>query len=105
LITACDLHQGQKRKCSEAPDFVHTLDACQIATHDQLLVLLADKLSNLQSIQDDLFLHGDTLWDHFNADRTDIAWYYLALETVFRARLSDTRMVRLYGRLMKEVFN
>jgi (p)ppGpp synthase/HD superfamily hydrolase len=81
----------------------HTLDACETATRDQLLILLADKLSNLQSIHDDLILHGESLWDHFNADREEIAWYYLELKKVFQDRLPDTRMTQLYEKLMEEV--
>lgn len=57
----------------------HTIDACQSATHDQLLIVLADKLSNLQSIHDDLIVHGEKLWDHFNANRKEIFWYYSQL--------------------------
>lgn len=82
----------------------HTLDACQTATRDQLLILLADKLSILQSMHDDLVIYGDTLWGHFNADKNDIAWYYLELEKVFEEKLPDVRMLRLYNELIANIF-
>jgi len=82
----------------------HTVDICQTATKDQLLVLLADKLSNLQSIHEDLFLQGAGVWDCFNADREDIAWCYQEMRAIFRSRLGNTRMFQLYERLVDEVF-
>ena len=82
----------------------HTLNACQTATHDQLLILLADKLSNLQSLNDALVLHGDSIWDHFNADKDDIIWYYLEMQKILRDEMRDTRMLPLYEGLVNVVF-
>lgn len=82
----------------------HTLETSQTATCDQLLILQADKLSNLQSIQENLFLYGETLWNQFNASRTDTSWYYQELGKVFRERIKNTKMNQLYERLLEEVF-
>lgn len=82
----------------------HTLQACQAATKDQLLILLADKLSNLQSIKDDLITIGDQIWSYFNAQKADICWYYHELGNVFRQRFGSTRLFKLYDKLMTEVF-
>lgn len=82
----------------------HTVNICRTATEDQLLVLLADKLSNLQSIHEDLFLQGERIWGCFNANREDIAWCHQEMRAVFRLRLGDTRMFQLYERLMDDVF-
>ena len=57
------------------------------------LVSGADKLHNARAILADLRLHGDSLWDRFNASRDDILWYYLAvceaLEKAGRIPLTD----------------
>lgn len=82
----------------------HTITACRTAGREQLLVVLADKVSNLQSLHDDFIHHGDELWDHFHADRGDIAWYYHELGGIFRQRLAGARMIGIYQRLMDLVF-
>lgn len=40
-------------------------------------VILADKLHNLTSIEVDL-AEGRPIWDQFNADRSQVLWYYRA---------------------------
>jgi len=82
----------------------HTIMAARVASTDQLLVLLADKLSNLQSLEVDLATQGDEVWDHFNAPRLDIAWYYTTLRDIFGDKLAATRIFRRYDVLVDEVF-
>jgi (p)ppGpp synthase/HD superfamily hydrolase len=82
----------------------HTLDACRTATDDQMLVLLADKLSNLQSLKDDLLILGDDIWSYFNAPKADISWYYHELGIIFGQRLGNTRLFKLYENVLMDVF-
>jgi (p)ppGpp synthase/HD superfamily hydrolase len=82
----------------------HTITACAHASRDQLLVLLADKLSNLASLREELHLYGETIWTAFNASQEDIAWYYRALRATLAEKLQDTRLFRLYARLADTVF-
>jgi len=83
---------------------MHTIEACATASRDQLLVLLADKLSNLASLQEELSLRGDTIWSSFNAPKEDIAWYHLTLRAALADKLQDTRLFRLHTRLIDNVF-
>lgn len=69
-----------------------------------LRVSLADKSHNLRSVAVDLGLHGEELWDRFNAGRDDQAWYNRALLDVFRRRLPDSRNLPEYARLVDDVF-
>ena len=82
----------------------HTLDACQNATDDQLLILLADKLSNLQSIKDDMVILGDNIWSYFNASKADICWYYHELGKIFGQRIGNSRLFKLYDKVLTDVF-
>jgi (p)ppGpp synthase/HD superfamily hydrolase len=82
----------------------HTIEACVTASRDHLLVLVADKLSNLASLQEELYLRGDAVWTSFNASKEDIAWYHRTLRSALADRLQDTRLFRLYTRLVDEVF-
>jgi len=83
---------------------MHTIEACATASCDQLLVLIADKLSNLASLQEELSLRGDAIWTSFNASKEDIAWYHRALRLAVAEKLQDTRLLGLYTRLVDEVF-
>jgi len=83
---------------------MHTIEACATASRDQLLVLVADKLSNLASLQEELIFHGDAIWSSFNASKEDIAWYHRTLHSALADKLQDTRLLGLYTRLVDEVF-
>jgi (p)ppGpp synthase/HD superfamily hydrolase len=52
---------------------------------DVHLVSAADKLHNARCILQDYRLHGDSLWERFNARRDRILWYYRTLVGIFRA--------------------
>jgi len=82
----------------------HTIEACAHASGDQLLVLIADKLSNLASLQEELRLHGDAIWTSFNASKQDTAWHHRSLRSAVADKLQDTRILRLYTRLVDEMF-
>ena len=94
----------EQKKLSWKERKQHTIDLCQTASNDQLLITLADKLSNLKSIQDDLVIIGDKIWPYFNAPKSDIYWYYNELGTIFNQRIGDSRSVKLYNQVIKDVF-
>jgi (p)ppGpp synthase/HD superfamily hydrolase len=83
---------------------MHTIEACAAASRDQLLVLVADKLSNLASLQEELSLRGDAIWSSFNAPKDDIAWYHRTLRAALADKLQDTRLLALYTRLIENAF-
>ncbi len=78
----------------------HSIQACSHASRDQLLVLVADKLSNLASLREELSLCGDTVWGSFNASQEDIVWYHCALRSAVADRLRDSRLFKLYDCLV-----
>ena len=82
----------------------HTLDICKTATNDQLLILLADKLSNLQSIKEDIIVIGDDIWSYFNAPKENVCWYYRELNSIFRQRINNSRLFKLYDKVFMDVF-
>ena len=61
-------------------------------------VILADKLHNLTSIDVDLE-EGRSVWSQFNAERTQVLWYYRATIEACAARRSEDRLA---GRLMPD---
>ena len=51
-----------------------------------LLVSCCDKLHNARSIARDYSILGEDLWERFNSNKSDIAWYYKALTDKFLHR-------------------
>ena len=51
-----------------------------------LLVSCCDKLHNARSIDRDYSILGEDLWERFNSNKSDIAWYYKALTDKFLHR-------------------
>lgn len=64
-----------------------------------LLVSLADKVHNAQSIVRDLSEVGESLWERFTASREQSLWYYESLAEIFEA----TRPGWLSGELRRLV--
>ena len=51
---------------------------------DALLISLADKVHNAQSILEDYQIVGDSLWDRFNGKKEGTLWYYRTLADTFQ---------------------
>ncbi len=68
---------------------------------EALLVPLADKLANGQSIVNDLHHVGPVVWDRFNAGREDVIWYYTSALAVFESAFGADHV--LVGRLRRVV--
>ena len=51
---------------------------------DSLLIALADKLSNIRSMNRDYAKLGDSFWQCFNASREQQRWLYMQLADIFR---------------------
>lgn len=62
----------------------HTIGALAAADEAAARVMLADKLHNLRSLLTDLELHGQSVWQRFNAGRDDQLWYYARLAEAAR---------------------
>ena len=65
-----------------------------------LLVSLADKTHNAESIQNDYLALGEELWSRFNGGAEGTRWYYSRLLEEFRLRLPGPLTDRL-GRAVK----
>lgn len=59
---------------------LYTINGLRAANRDQMILVLADKLSNLRSIRRDLQTHGDALWQRFNQpNKTMHRWYFTSI--------------------------
>ena len=87
----------QKRK-------LFSVNRLRAASHDQLLLTLADKLSTLRAIRRDKALYGDDLWQHLNQRGASMhKWYFTSvLESL--ADFAETDAYREYQDLMQQIF-
>lgn len=74
------------------------------ASASVLRVSLADKLHNARSILVDQGIVGEAVWERFNAGRSDQAWYYRGLLTIFRTRTPLSRNLPELARVVGELF-
>ena len=77
------------------------LDHLREADNTSLLVVAADKLHNLQSIQRDFLSVGDDLWLRFNAGPDDQLWYYDSIVEILKERLANPIVSNLTETLAK----
>jgi (p)ppGpp synthase/HD superfamily hydrolase len=81
----------------------HTLRSLESASEGALLIALADKLDNLQSIRRATEWEGDAVWSRFNRPVNAQAWYYRNLVDVFRRRVTEEPGLSLHKKLEAEV--
>ena len=68
----------QKRK-------LHTIDHLRAAGRDDMILTLADKLSNLRSVDRDLRAQGPAFWQRFNQTNPAMHhWYYASIAGALR---------------------
>jgi (p)ppGpp synthase/HD superfamily hydrolase len=68
-----------------------------------LLVPLADKLSNGQAIVNDILLHGNIVWDRFNAKPYQTKWYYTTMLSVFQELIPGNPLVPRLERIVAQL--
>jgi len=68
-----------------------------------LLVPLADKLSNGQAIVNDVLLHGNIVWDRFNARPHQTKWYYTTMLSVFQELIPNNPLVPRLERVVAQL--
>lgn len=80
----------------------HTIDRLKAANLEEIQVITADKLHNLQSIHDDLKLVGDQVWARFKQGKEQQHWYYASIVKELNPRKNEFTLI---GELEKEVRN
>jgi (p)ppGpp synthase/HD superfamily hydrolase len=82
----------------------HTLDMLKDASLEEIQVIVADKYHNLTSIQNDLQLHGDIVWERFKRGRRDQHWYYASIVKALSHRKNEFKVIGKLEVVVKEVF-
>lgn len=75
----------------------HTINFLRNACCDVKFIILADKLNNIKSIEEDYEEHGDKIWKSFNRGREKQEWYYRNLVEVLYNSCDDENYLLLYN--------
>lgn len=77
-----------------------TITELPLKTKEQLAVIVADKLHNLRSIQEELDTIGEAVWAKFNRGEREQSWYY---KSIVNALQFIEKEMCLVGKLTAEV--
>ena len=94
MVDACT-ESDQRPKPPWKQRKLQALAQMQQAEPEVLRVMVADKLHNLRSIWADWQRQGDSVWARFNADRTEVLWFYGACLEAMRDRFSSPMVMEL----------
>jgi len=95
----------EEKKASWKDRKQHTIDSLQNAGEDTLYISLADKLSNFRDISDDYTRIGEKVWDKIRATKKQTSWYYRSLRDIFKARIPENPLFKLFDKVVEEFFS
>lgn len=82
----------------------NTIDQLKDASFEEVQVITADKLHNLQSIMADLASVGEQVWKRFNHGKPDQHWYYASIVRELAPRSKEFILIRELEQEVKNVF-
>lgn len=83
--------------CERKMETIHYAE--ETSETDGLLLICADKISNMTSIVGGLEAEGDLLWHYFHSPKEKQIWYYETLYHIFEVKLCH------YEHILKHYFN
>jgi (p)ppGpp synthase/HD superfamily hydrolase len=82
----------------------HTIQSLKEASVEEIQVITADKLHNLQSIRDQLQLTGEDTWNRFKRGGEHQHWYYSGIVRELLPRKKQFILIAELERVVEEVF-
>lgn len=84
---------------------IHTIETLnQTDDLEQLMVVCADKLSNISSIATDLGKYGNEIWTRFNRGYEQQKWYYCSLAKIFEKHINKSQLFKEYIAITHQIF-
>ena len=106
-VTALVLHHSEDKGKSWKERKTAAIREAQLGTPDCKLLIAADKVSNLRSTAVAHQRLGESLWQRFHADKSQIAWYYRSILEAVEDLKQQPNTAELYDemkRLYEEIF-
>lgn len=79
-------------------------DELSLKTQDQLAIIVANKLHNIRSIQDDVALIGETIWEKFNRGKRGQSWYYMSIVNTLNHVAKEMELIHILDAEVKRLF-
>jgi len=85
----------------------HTIDGLSGLSKDEIMVVLSDKLDNVQSIQRDLNRYGSSMWEVFKGGKEPQEWYYTSISHALHVKQDYEEyggMLYIYRDVLADIF-
>lgn len=82
-----------------------TISMLKHTTTEEMHVIVADKLHNLQSIHHDLKTYGPEIWDRFNRGKNEQHWYYRSIIDALLSRTNEFKLIETLNEEVHKVFD
>ena len=82
----------------------HTIDTLKDLSIEEIQVITADKLHNLQSINEDFETIGEKVWERFNHGMKDQHWYYASIVKELAPRKKEFKLIQEVEREVIHLF-
>jgi (p)ppGpp synthase/HD superfamily hydrolase len=69
----------------------HTIEGLETLPISALCISLCDKYDNLYSLEQDLVIFGERLWERFRGTYPEQKWYYTQLSEIYMKRLKKEK--------------
>jgi (p)ppGpp synthase/HD superfamily hydrolase len=86
----------------------HTINFLKNAPMDVVIIMLADKLDNIQTTANESQKVGEDFWNRFQRPKPQQQWYHEALRELFFIRIQDEPFIALvntFDHLVQSVFS
>lgn len=83
---------------------LHTVESLSARSKEETVLIAADKLHNLRSIQQDVLKNGDSVWLRFNRGKRDQSWYYMSLVQALKSRKEDIPFIQTFDKEVNLLF-
>ena len=82
-----------------------TIERLRTESFEVQIIALADKLSNIRSMERDYLLVGDELWNRFKMkDKNIIGWYYKGIRDSLKESLGELDAYKEYSLIVEKMF-
>lgn len=82
----------------------HTILSLPHRSNEEIALIVADKLHNLRSIQEDVEREGDQVWSRFNRGKRDQSWYYMSILHALKEKKRDIPIIRVFEKETQNLF-
>ena len=81
------------------------INKAKLASNEELLILFADKLSNMRSFCKEYAIKKDQLWEKFNGSKEDQFWFNQSLYLIFKTKFQYQEQIIPFLNEYKEHIN